>query len=230
MGTSVSFRSPNTPRWRAVLTAYETADSLERIRSELFNAGEGWSTELASRSLTPYLLALTAAFHDLPAAVQRADRPEIVVRDIVRRARVETLAEGAAPTLAVAERALQHTLVSGLRGDKPLSETSGTEAAAAWQANRGRDPTRLVQRFLGEVLRQFTLHAVSRDAAHLLRSRRADDAAALREVTRALGETAARVAEDVRISVRGLREAPADAWAAAVRDAFTAGRRLPRAP
>lgn len=227
MGTSVSFRSPNTPRWRAVAASYESADSLDRVRSELFNAGESWSDALGSRELLPYLNALTSAWGRMADTLHEVERPDLAIRKLVADARAETLAISAPPALAITERALQHTLVAGLRTDRQLSETSVADAAAAWVANRGRDPAALVRIFLGEVLRQFALHAVSRDAAHILRSPRADDAGGVRDVTRALAESARRSAESVDISLVELQREPSAAWATAVRAAFDEGRRIP---
>jgi hypothetical protein len=226
VGTSVSFRSPNTPRWRALRGSLETSDSLERIRSELFNAGESWGEEFANEAIAPFVRGLIRAYDTLGDALGQAERPERAVLPIVREARLEAVAAGAPASLAIAERALMQTLVMTMRREVPLAETSAADAAEAWRANRGRSAAALAQRYLTEVVRQFALHAVSRDAAAVFR--RTADARASREFTRSVGESAAAVASSAHFDDRELRQAPARAWESAVRAVFSAGRQLPR--
>jgi hypothetical protein len=226
MGTSVSFRSPNTPRWQALRGSLETSESLERIRSELFNAGESWSDELASEAIAPFVRCLINAYDTLGEALVHVERPEHALLPIVRDARLEAVAAGAPASLALAERALMQTLAGAMRGEAPLAETSSADAAEAWNQNRGGSAAALAQRYLSEVVRQFALHAVSRDAAVVFR--RTADAGRSREFARNVGETAAAVASLARFDDRELRQAPARAWASAVRAVFSAGRELPR--
>ena len=225
MGTSVSFRSPNTPRWQALRGSLETSESLERIRSELFNAGESWADEFADAAIAPFLRALLRAYDTMADAVSGVERPEWAILSIVREARSESIAAGAPASLAIAERALMRTLVDAMRGNSPLSASSAGEAASAWQANRGASAAGLAQRYLAEVVQQFALHAVSREAAAVFR--RTGDAGASRELAQSVGETAAEAARSARFEDGELREEPARAWAAAVRAVFSVGQRLP---
>lgn len=226
MGTSVSFRSPNTPRWQALRGSLEKSESLERIRSELFNAGESWSEEFANDAITPFVRGLVRAYDTLGDALRVAERPEHALLPIVRKARLEAVAEGAPASLPIAERALMQTLVGAMRRNVPLAETSSVQAADAWQQNRGRSAAVLAQHYLTEVVRQFALHAVSRDAAAVFR--RTKDAGASREFARDVAAAAAAVARSAHFDDRELRRTPAQAWGAAVRAVFSAGRDLPR--
>src|SRR5687767_6558413 len=45
VGTSSSFRAPERPRWSAFIAALVSEAPIERIRSELFNAGSDWQAE-----------------------------------------------------------------------------------------------------------------------------------------------------------------------------------------
>jgi hypothetical protein len=225
MGTSVSFRSPNTPRWQALRGSLETSESLERIRSELFNAGESWGEEIANEAIAPFVQGLIQAYDTLDDALGQTERPEHAVLPIVREARSEAVAAGAPASLAIAERALMHTLAEALRGELPLAQSSSADAAEAWRQNRGSSAAALAQRYLAEVVRQFALHAVSRDAAAVFR--RTADAGVSREFARNVGDTAASVANAARFDDHELRQMPARAWAAAVQAVFAAGRELP---
>lgn len=225
MGTSVSFRSPNTPRWQALRTSLETSESFDRIRSELFNAGESWGEEFAHAAIAPFVAGLLRAYDTLAETLGQVDRPERAVLPIVREARAEAIAAGAPASLAIAERALMRTLVEAMRADAPLSEISSADAARAWEVNRGPSAAAFAQRYLGEVLRQFALHTVSRDAASVFR--RTQDAGASRDFARAVSDTAAAVAGSAQFDEQELRQQPARAWAVAVQSAFSTGRKLP---
>lgn len=48
MGTSTSFRAPSVPRWQAFTTALQLGLALERVQSELFNAGREWEDALCA--------------------------------------------------------------------------------------------------------------------------------------------------------------------------------------
>src|SRR3954453_18940513 len=109
VGTSVSFRSPNTPRWQAFRGSLETSESLDRIRSELFNAGESWGQEFASEAIAPFVRGLIRAYDTLGDALREVERPEGALLPIVREARAEAVAAGAPASLAIAERALTRT-------------------------------------------------------------------------------------------------------------------------
>jgi hypothetical protein len=225
VGTSVSFRSPNTPRWQALRASLETSESFDRIRSELFNAGESWGEEFAHEAIAPFVTGLVRAFDTLAEALRSVDRPEHAVLPIVREARAEAVAAGAPASVALAERALMRTLVEAMRMETPLSAMSSDDAGRTWETKRGASASVLAQRYLAEVIRQFALHAVSRDAASVFR--RTQDAGSSRDFAQTVADTAAEVAGVAHFDERELREQPARAWATAVRSVFTTGRDLP---
>ena len=225
MGTSVSFRSPSTPRWQAFRAALESSESLERTRAELFSAGASWSEEIASDALGPFVRGVITAYDNLGASLAETSRPEQAVVALVGEARKEVVAGGAPAALAIAERALQQTLIAALRADSPLAETSSQQAAERWEASRGDSAAAFAVLYLAEVVRQFAQHAASREAAAIFKQ--TDDVGRTREVTRELGRSAAELARSVEINDRELRSAPEESWANAVRSVFSSGRQWP---
>jgi hypothetical protein len=226
MGTSVSFRSPNTPRWQAFRGALETHESVDRVRSELFNAGASWGEDFSNQAIAPFVHGLVHAYDTLEDELGRAVRPEVPVLSIVREARSQAIAAGAPASVAIAERALARTLLGALRQDVPIAESTSQGALETWRANRGRTVAALAQRYLAEVARQFAMHAVSREAATTFP--RSQNVGAVRELSRTIGDAAATFATDVRFDEGELRQSPHQAWSAAVRSVFSAGRELPR--
>jgi hypothetical protein len=168
MGTSISNRSPDTPRWRAVQAAYVHQLPDERIAIEIARAAEPWASAFSSTTLTEYVDAVRDAFDELPSRLANSS-PEAVVRAIGEYARDAAVrSAGDVSTLPIAERALQRTLIACLRSERLLSETSSEDAAAHWTRQRGNEPRDLVQRFVREFVDQFGRHVVGRDVGALV--------------------------------------------------------------
>ena len=225
MGTSVSFRSPATPRWHAFRASLESAEPIERSRAELFSAGASWGEEIASENLAPFVRRLIGAYSEFGDMLAVSTRPEQAISRLVREARNEALAAGAPAALAIAERALQQTLIITVRSTQPLACTSPEAAAATWHEQRGSSAADLTSRYLGEVVRQFALFATSREAAVVFGQ--SEDAGRTRQVTRELGRSVAALASDVEINDAALRESPDSAWRSAVQSVFSRGRAWP---
>jgi hypothetical protein len=228
MGTSVSFRSPNRPRWNAVIARIKDGDSPEAIRAELFNAGllDGWAAELSRPAIGHYAEAVVEAHATFAHYLSQADQPEAAIQDVVNRARARALAEDNAPAVAVVERALARTLIAGSRGEGALADSTPEEASAAWVAQRGDRPADLIQRFLGEVLHQYTAHVVARDAGKLLGHPRFERATDVRRLERELSAKARDMAAGVEVS--GTGEQLAARWEAFVHQAFKLASALQR--
>jgi hypothetical protein len=226
MGTSTSFRSPDHPRWNAVIARYLAHAPTEQVRAEIFNAGPEWAEELGQPAIAAVAEALVAAHELLYHRLAQAERPDLAIQDTVADARRHALTESGGPALAVAERALQRTLIGVVRGDRALMEMSASEASDAWLANRGPDPSPLVRRFLGEVLHQFTSHVVARDAGRLLGRKGYETGEHVRRLERELAEAARSVAEAVQLPAE--IERPSAWWAEAITAAFQIGGALPQ--
>lgn len=226
MGTSVSFRSPNTPRWQAFRGSLETRESVDRIRSELFNAGASWGEEFSNEAIAHFVRSLVNAYDTFEDELNRAERPEIAVVSVVREARSLAVTAGAPASLAIAERALTRTFVDALRGGNPLAESSSRQAAESWRANRGPTVGALAQRYLAEVVRQFAMYAVSREAATVFRQ--SENVGEVRQLSRTVADSAAAVAADAQFEESDLRRSPQRAWTQAVLAVFAAGRDLPQ--
>ena len=189
MGTSRSFRSPASPRWKSVLGHIATDDPQELIRAELFNAGvlDGWNAEFGRPGISVYVEALVAAHASLGDALREAARPQDVVEQLVSETRQRALRTDAAPALAIAERALTRTLLSTVREGAALAMSEPAGAGDTWERQRGT-PAALVGRFLGEVLHQFTCHVVARDAGQIIGRGPYEGAQSVRLLERALAQ------------------------------------------
>ena len=107
MGTSASFRAPATPRWQAFTTALQTGQPLERVQSELFNAGAEWERELGAPAVAAYAVALLEAAAPAWRAAEnelgdgRVDRVEVwSLRQPVQRTVSAAEARGAMSQVA----------------------------------------------------------------------------------------------------------------------------------
>jgi hypothetical protein len=224
MGTSISFRSPPTARWEAFGRAMQLGLPLERVRAALFLAAEDeWRQELSIPAFGAYVDALIEAHSALPDRLRAADVPSAVIQSVVTDARHVADDEAGSAATALAERALERTLLSVARTDRPLALLGGAEAADAWEANRGA-PETLARHFLGELLGQFARHAAARDLPALVGSKGVRGLTASRQVTEALGDEASRIALLVPLPTGGVEEF-ASRWASVVDAAFAEGRR-----
>lgn len=219
MGTSRSFRSPATPRWKSVLGHIGTDDPQELIRAELFNAGvlDGWNAEFGRPGISMYVEALVAAHDNLGDALRQATRPQDAIEQVVSETRQRALRADAAPTLAIAERALTRTLLGTVRDRAALAASESAEASETWERQRGT-PAALVGRFLGEVLHQFTCHVVARDAGQIIGRGPHQDAGSVRRLERALARDAQQVAATVTVS--GPASELPSRWPSLVDEAF----------
>lgn len=223
MGTSSSYRSPATPRWRPVRVGLENGMSPERLRSEVFNAGSAWSEQFGSSAVAAFVVALNEAFERMPSLLRAAERPELAVSAIANEARSRALGEtsGELAAVALAERALLQTLTDVARGTGTLADISGETSARAWEANRGDRPSDLIRPFLGRVLAQFAEHVISRDIGSaagqaIFTSRQ------VRAITAAVAANAAAIAGTITIG-----DGPAsEVWSDTVRRAFRDAARI----
>jgi hypothetical protein len=166
------------------------------------------------------LSAVVSSFDAVPGELERRS-PDAVVRAIGDAAYDAAVASsGDLSGLSIAERALQRTLISCLRNDRLISETSAQEAAASWVSRRGASPHDLATRFIGEVLDQFSRHVVARDVGGLV----GGDALPNAEAARALaGRIAATVAtQATRVFAASAAETDVEsAWHRAIDTAFS---------
>jgi hypothetical protein len=228
MGTSVSHRSPNVPRWNAVIARILDEDDPRNIQAELFNAGslDGWDTELGRGAVTRFVEALVEAHGSFANALTAAERPELAVQGLVEAVRQRALSEEGAPGVALAERAFARTLLATARPQAPPAEEAAQSPAERWESARG-SPPELVQRFLGEVLHQYTRHIVARDAGQLLGRPGFEKATSVRNLERDLSSRAR--ALSARVDVEGSAAQLVARWSDYVQRAFREGAALPDA-
>lgn len=236
MGTSTSFRSPAVPRWQAFATALRSDLPLERLRSELFNAGAEWESALADPSIASFAVQVVQSFESLPDRLRAVERPETAILEAAadaRRASADT--DGTSAALPLAERALVAALMRATSGDVSLTQLSPQEAATRFEERRG-EPGQLLGAFVGELLSQYARHVTAREMGAMSETR----------TSRGVDVPGMSIAESKRLARslaaeadtigRRIGEAPQTAaavrarWAALVGDAFARGRALPESP
>lgn len=223
MGTSSSFRSPNTPRWRVFNRALDAQLPLERLLVHLFLGGESeWREVLDTPALAAFAECLLEAHATLGERLAAAEQPAPVLAAVVSSARETLFGEDYSAALPVAERALRMVLTSTSQGDKPVADATGAEAAEAWERNRG-DPSTLLGRYVSELFGQWAAHVISRDTARLVGVEGGPSVGEVRELARRLSSAAAAVAETVPVS---RPEAIGEQWQGLVAAVFAAGREL----
>jgi hypothetical protein len=140
----------------------------ERVAVEIAHAAQPWREALSSPAVDAYLDAIVSSFDAVPRELEHRS-PDAVVRGIADAAYDAAVSSaGDLSGLPIAERALQRTLISCLRGERLISETPAREAADSWVTRRGAEPRDLATRFVGEVLDQFSRHVVARDVGGLI--------------------------------------------------------------
>lgn len=225
MGTSASFRSPPVTRWRAFTAALTSGQSIDRIRSELFNAGSEWETALASPAIAAYAAILLELYGSLPEQLRSGERPEGVLQAAAAGARTERQVESGSAAEAMAERAFLRLLMRTAGGGDSLSQLSPSQAADRFVADRGT-PNQFVAGYLGELLGQYARHATAREAGRITEAVPGAKISDTRRLTRQVAEAAADVGAQIevdRATGRGVR----DSWASLVAQAFRKGRQLP---
>lgn len=230
MGTSASFRAPAVPRWQAftaALQAYcdpQTRMPLERVQSEMFNAGWEWEQELAAPAVAAYAVALVDAHETLPERLAASDRPERALQAAVTEARAASREEPASAAAAIADRAFLAVLTRVAGAGESLTQATAQEAAERFASGRGTRQAFLAD-YVGELLGQYARHVTAREAGRLTEHEETG-AAATRRLARALAAGAALLGREGVPPV-----ADADAlragWQPLIRDAFARGRRLP---
>lgn len=228
MGTSTSFRSPPVTRWRAFTTALTSGESIERVRSELFNAGREWENALASPSIAAYAATLLNLYESLPNQFLATPRPEVAVQAAVENARTQQQVEFGSSAEAMAERAFIRLLTRTAGGGDSLTQLSPQKAAEQFIAGRG-SPNAFVSEYLAELLGQYARHVTAREAGHITEAVPDARISTTRQLTRLVAEAAAKVGAQVEVSRATPPEVASD-WASLVAEAFTKGRRLPDAP
>lgn len=225
MGTSASFRAPNKPRWQAFTTALQLGEPLERLQSELFNAGSDWERELGAPAVAAYAVAVLEAHAGLADRLRSAERPELALQGAIADARAASEALPGTAAGALAERAFLGLLTRVSSGDTPLSQAAPDEAAERFAAARGT-PSELVSGYVGELLSQYARHVTAREAGRLTEGEGGLGVAATRRLTRSLAAAAERVGREARPPSDDAA-AIRDSWRPLISEAFARGRRLP---
>ncbi|EHB46373.1 hypothetical protein MycrhDRAFT_6177 [Mycolicibacterium rhodesiae JS60] len=225
MGTSTSFRSPPVTRWRAFTTALTSGASVERVRSELFNAGNEWEHALASDAVAAYAATILDLYNSLPDQLRSGERPEDVLQAVASAAKTDRHVETGSAAEAMAERAFIRLLMRTSGGGDSLSQLTSRQAAQQFVAQRGT-PGRLVSEYLAELLGQYARHATAREAGRITEAVPGAKVSDTRRLTREVAQAAADVGSQVEVTnatgfaIRG-------AWATLVAEAFAKGRQLP---
>jgi hypothetical protein len=219
MGTSTSYRAPSTPRWSAFVASLAGDAPLDRVRSELFNAGNEWQDALASAAVASFAGAVERLFGEMPQRLRTAESPTVAVSVALAEARAASHEAGFSPATPVAERALARLLLGTLAGAEAPSV-----AADTWIANRGPDTHVAVGRYLGEVLRQYAQHVTEREAGRL--AERGVGASATATLARDLATSAESISALVA-TTGGPEESGDVRWQRWVAAAFESGRAIP---
>lgn len=226
MGTSSSFRSPQTPRWRALNRAFELGLPLERISVQLFLAGEPeWRSAFDNPALASFAETLLEAHARLSERLEKAERPAPVIAAVVSEARSAMFDEDFTVALPVAERALKRVLISTLQSDVSVADADGATASAAWAANRGA-PEDLVVRFVGEMFGQWAAQVAARDGARLVDFDGESPTAAVREWTHQVASYVGDVAAS-SVAAAGIDTADVGSqWQRLIETVFSDGRKM----
>jgi hypothetical protein len=228
MGTSTSFRAPPVPRWQAFTTALQRELPVERVRSELFNAGRDWEAAIASPAVATFAAALVDALDVLPDRLSGADRPERVLQTYVSATRAASAEVEPTAALPLAERALAAVLIRSAAGTAPLSTQTAEDAAQHLRASLSERQT-VVASYLGEVLSQYALHVTAREIGRLTEGPKGVSVAVARQTTRRLAVAAEEVGRTPRPALAD-SSAVREAWSTLVHEAFGRGRELPQQP
>lgn len=221
MGTSSSFRAPERPRWSAFIAALMSEAPIERIRSELFNAGSDWQAELATPAVASFAQALTRLHAELPERLAQTDRADAVLATVVAEARHSSMETGFSAASALAERAFARLLLATVQG---ATDDPGA-ASARWESARG-SAGELVAKYVGEVLGQYARHVTDREAGRLVGENLG--AAVSSRLSEDLAERAASIGRSVAADVLQGGSDVSVAWSQVVDRAFEVGRSLPR--
>jgi hypothetical protein len=194
---------------------------IERVRSELFNAGSDWQQELASPAVAAFAAALTRLYVELPERLARSERADSVLAAAVAEARHASMEVGFSGASALAERAFARLLLGTTQGATDDPAAVGTR----WEAARGSAGD-LVARYVGEIFGQYARHVTDREAGRLVGEN--IGAAASSRLSDDLAERAASIGRSVAAEVLQGGTDVAASWSQVVNRAFDVGRSLPR--
>ena len=225
MGTSASFRAPAVPRWQAFTTALQQGLPLERVQSELFNAGRDWEQALSAPAVAAFAAAIIEAHATLPEQLRAAERPEHAIQRALGAARMASESEAGSSASALAERAFVAVLTRAAAGQSSLAGADAEAAAEQFAAARGT-PSDLLSGYVGELLSQYARHVTAREAGRLTEGEQGLTVSATRTLARQLAAGAEGVGRSSTPALDNAADVRAG-WADVVRDAFTRGRRLP---
>jgi hypothetical protein len=228
MGTSTSFRAPHTPRWDAFVFALQSRLPIERVQSELFNAGQDWREALGDQAIARLAESAARIGDDLPKRLEGADRVEQAFSDYARDARYEAEILGHTPAIAMGDRALRAVILRYAVGDLPASERTARNVAER-VASTADDRGEMVVRFLGELLSQYSRHVTAREFGRLTEGEHGLDVREIRALTRQLADVAQQVGWDSPRPTSDVRRIR-DEWADLVTDAFERGSTVPPRP
>ena len=198
---------------------------LERVRSELFNAGQEWEEALAARGVASFAVAIAQAWEDLPDRIRQAERPEQALATLAVEVRAVGGIEKATPALALAERAFTALLSRTAAGETSLAAQDSEGAASKFISARG-EPGQFVNSYVGELLGQYAKHIASRETGRLTEGGEGIGAGESRRLIRALATVAEGLSQD--LPQVGVEPSQINAgWSELIRDAFARGRALP---
>lgn len=223
MGTSTSYRAPSTPRWNAFIAALTGGAPLDRLRSELFNAGNEWELALAAPAIASYAMTVNELYEGFPGRLEAVQRLDEGVVNIIADARASSANAGFSPALPVAERALARLIIEALDGIASPAASTGA-LADRWREARGDSANALVAKFAGQVVSQYARHVIDREAGRL--------AVALPQVrssalSSSLAAAAAELTESAANQHLANRTLTVSGWSTLLHRAFATGRALP---
>ena len=221
MGTSSSFRAPERPRWSAFIAALVSDAPIERIRSELFNAGSDWETELSAPAIASFAEIVVRLHGELPDRLAQGERADAVLGEVIAEARHASTQTGFSAANALAERAFARLLLTTVQGAADVPST----ASQRWEASRG-SPADLVSKYVGEVLGQYARFVTDREAGRLIAERVGAEASS--RLSNALAVRATSIGATAASYVLRDTKDVSTAWTRIVARAFEVGRTLPR--
>ena len=198
---------------------------IERVRSELFNAGNEWERALASPAVAAYAAVLLKLHNSLPNQLRAGERPETVLQDAATAARSDGYAESGSAAEPMAERAFIRLLIKTAGGGASLSQLSPSQAADQFISDRGT-PNHFVSEYLAELLGQYAMHATAREVGRITEAVPATKISDTRRLTRLVAEAASKVGAQVKVEPATEGAVRAN-WPSLVAEAFTKGRELP---
>ncbi len=230
MGTSASYRAPAVPRWQAFTAALDACTDpqprlpLQRVQSELFNAGWEWEQELAAPAVAAYAEALLELHESFPDLLRASERPELAVQAALARARDASRSLPASAATPIAERAFLALITRVTASGKSLARTTPEQAAQNFASGRGT-PRAFIASYVGEILGQYARHVAAREAGRLT-EREGVGTTETRRLASELARGAELLGRETAIPASD-RAALRAGWESLIHDAFARGRRLP---